>query len=94
MHGYELMQRLTQCGLEHLDQGNLYRMLRQMEKDQLVVSSWDTSAAGPAKRLYELTEEGKKSLKRHAVQMERYQSLIQQFFNRYASMLNRVMPTR
>lgn len=93
IHGYELIQRLTLCGLHTLDQGNVYRILRQLEKENLVESKWDTSTAGPAKRLYQLTDNGKNYLKFHATQMERYQEMINQFFTMYSSVLNLFIPT-
>ena len=35
-HGYELMEKIMQFGVESVDQGNFYRLLRQLEKDELV----------------------------------------------------------
>ena len=40
----------------------IYRMLRDMEERGLVNSRWDTSNAGPARRMYRLTEEGDRYL--------------------------------
>lgn len=40
------------------DPGSLYRALRSLEDDGVVCSSWDTSNAGPAQRVYELTDLG------------------------------------
>ena len=58
-HGYELMETLGQTGdLASSDPGNLYRALRGLEEEGLVRSNWDTSGVGPARRVYELTEEG------------------------------------
>jgi len=58
-HGYELMETLGQTGdLASADPGNLYRILRSLEDEGLVRSNWDTSGVGPARRVYELTEEG------------------------------------
>jgi poly-beta-hydroxybutyrate-responsive repressor len=62
-HGYELMEVLDKTGeLGSSDPGNLYRILRGLEEDGLVCSNWDTSGAGPARRVYELTEDGFTSL--------------------------------
>ena len=58
-HGYELIRRMSAFGFEALDRGSVYRTLRQLEKDGLVVSGWDTSKDGPARRLYSLTEAGR-----------------------------------
>jgi len=48
-YGYDLMKALTRFGFAMMNPGPLYRMLRQMEKDVLVSSSWDTSGQGPAR---------------------------------------------
>lgn len=93
IHGYELMQQLTACGFDALDKGNVYRLLRQMEKDNLLASNWDTSGSGPAKRLYLITEAGQYYLKSYAGHMERYQSLLHQFFEMYTGFLDLYIPS-
>lgn len=82
-HGYELMEKVTQFGIESLDQGNFYRLLRQLEKDELVSSQWDTSAGGPAKRIYSITETGEQYLDLWANSLSQYQQMLNQFFNLY-----------
>lgn len=82
-HGYELMERLTQFGVPTLDQGNFYRLLRQLEKDAFVTSEWDVSASGPAKRIYALTEAGEEYLNIWAQSLTQYQHMLQQFFSLY-----------
>lgn len=86
-HGYELMQRLVQFGFQSLDQGNFYRILRQLEKDELVTSVWDTSSGGPAKRIYSITEAGEQYLDLWAGSMGQYQKMMDQFFNMYSQFL-------
>ncbi len=63
-HGYELSQGINQHALTDsiVEPAALYRTLRRLEGNSFVVSSWETSSAGPAKRVYELTEEGEKHL--------------------------------
>lgn len=61
VHGYVLVQQLSEMrmfGGQKPDMAGVYRCLRQMEERGLLSSTWDTSDAGPAKRLYHLTEEG------------------------------------
>lgn len=48
LHGYKLIQQLIDFGFSSIDQGNVYRTLRQLEKDNLITSEWDTSSGGPA----------------------------------------------
>jgi PadR family transcriptional regulator, regulatory protein PadR len=38
LHGYELFQKLETFGFHTIDQGSLYRLLRQLEKENLVSS--------------------------------------------------------
>jgi PadR family transcriptional regulator PadR len=58
-HGYELLERLPPLlGEERVDVGNVYRALRALEEERLVVSEWSADLPGPAKRTYTLTEEG------------------------------------
>ena len=82
-HGYELMQKITQSGFDSVDQGNLYRILRQLEKDAMVTSEWDTVSSGPAKRIYSITEAGEQYLETWANSLGHYQKMLNQFFNMY-----------
>lgn len=59
-HGYELLERLPALvGDERVDVGNVYRALRALEEEGLVVSEWSADLPGPAKRSYTLTDEGR-----------------------------------
>lgn len=61
-HGYELLDQVSALGLERVDPGGLYRCLRAMDEEGLVRSSWEPSTSGPARRTYELTDEGREWL--------------------------------
>jgi len=62
-HGYELLERLPELlGEGRVDVGNLYRVLRALEEDGLVVSEWQAGLAGPTKRTYTLTDDGREAL--------------------------------
>lgn len=82
-HGYELMEKISQFGMESVDQGNFYRLLRQLEKDALVTSEWDTTSGGPAKRIYSITDAGEQYLDLWAGSLSQYQKMLNQFFNIY-----------
>ena len=59
-HGYELLERLPPLlGEDRVDVGNLYRVLRALEDEGIVVSEWSADLPGPAKRTYTLTEDGR-----------------------------------
>jgi PadR family transcriptional regulator, regulatory protein PadR len=57
-YGYDLLVRLGELGLHHVDPGMLYRSLRAMEQEGLVRSSWQGSDIGPPRRTYQLSDEG------------------------------------
>jgi len=61
-HGYELLDQIGALGLERVDPGGLYRCLRAMDEEGLVSSTWEPSMTGPARRTYELTDEGREWL--------------------------------
>ncbi|MFN8110329.1 MAG: poly-beta-hydroxybutyrate-responsive repressor [Thermoleophilia bacterium] len=84
-HGYELMRRMSQFGFEALDRGSVYRTLRQLERDGLVMSGWDTSKDGPARRLYSLTDAGRVYLNMWAGSLRAYQTMLDQFFQLHAA---------
>jgi len=59
-HGYELIAELPQLvGADRVDVGNVYRALRGLEERGLVTSKWRDDLPGPAKRTYEITEDGR-----------------------------------
>ena len=92
-HGYELLQKLTQFGLHSIDQGNFYRILRQLEKDELVSSQWDTTSKGPAKRIYSITAAGEEYLNIWANSLDNYHKMLTQFFNLYNPFFSAQNPT-
>jgi len=55
-YGYSLVQRLEKSGIA-IDQSTLYPLLRRLEKQNLVTSSWDTSESRPRK-YYVISEYG------------------------------------
>ena len=63
-YGYELIQNIQEFGFIEgaAPPGMIYRHLRQLEEDGLVVSNWETEGTGPAKRMYTITDEGKEVL--------------------------------
>ena len=86
-YGYELMERLTQFGFEKINPGTLYRALRQMEKEGLCKSEWETSngGGGPACRVYSVTDSGEAYLDSWAKECEKYQQVLDSFSLAYAA---------
>lgn len=59
-YGYSLVQLLEGSGIA-IDQSTLYPLLRRLEKQELVTSSWDRSESRP-RRYYVLSDFGIETL--------------------------------
>jgi len=75
-----VMEKLSTFGLAAMNPGTFYRTLRQMEKDGMVSSSWDTPEGGPARRVYSITDVGEAYLHYRAQSLEQYQRMMETFF--------------
>jgi PadR family transcriptional regulator PadR len=82
-YGYELMERAAVFGFEAINPGTLYRTLRQMEKEGLCKSKWETSRGGPARRVYSITDAGEAYLDFWAEALEQYKRNMDTFFRIY-----------
>ena len=83
-YGYKLMEQATVFGFEAMNPGTLYRTLRNMEKDGVVKSKWDTTnGGGPARRVYSITDAGEVYLNFWAKSLEQYQRNMDAFFSLY-----------
>ncbi|HEX2171663.1 MAG TPA: poly-beta-hydroxybutyrate-responsive repressor [Dehalococcoidia bacterium] len=82
-YGYQLMQQLVAFGFAALDRGTVYRTLRQLERDGLVSSTWDTGQEGPARRVYSITDAGIAFLQAWASTLDQYRQTLDMFFDLY-----------
>jgi PadR family transcriptional regulator, regulatory protein PadR len=87
-YGYELMERLaTEFNFEQINSGTLYRTLRQLEKEGLCDSEWETSegGGGRARRMYYITEAGEAYLEAWVQASKGYQRVMDALARAYAS---------
>jgi len=82
-YGYELMEKMSTFGLAAMNPGTCYRTLRQLEKDGMVNSNWDTSKGGPARRIYSITDAGEAYLNHWVHSLDQYQGMMDTFFRIY-----------
>lgn len=61
-YGYEIVSNLQKHGLSDVKEGTVYPILMRLEKKKLISSSYLPSPLGPARKYYEITEEGRKAL--------------------------------
>jgi poly-beta-hydroxybutyrate-responsive repressor len=80
------MERLaTEFGFEQINAGTLYRTLRQMEKEGLCESEWETSQSGPARRTYAITEAGQAYLDAWVQACKEYRRVMDALSRAYTS---------
>ena len=75
LHGYAIVERLAASPLLNgckPDRPGVYRALNTMEDHGVVTHAWMPSENGPAKRLYELTSEGRVCLAKWAGTLDHY----------------------
>jgi poly-beta-hydroxybutyrate-responsive repressor len=84
-YGYEIIQTIQEFGFVEgqAPPGMIYRHLRDLEAAGLVISSWRTEGAGPAKRVYELTPEGEEALVLWTEYMEQQAQKLTSFIKAY-----------
>lgn len=60
MYGYDLLTSLSKWDILSTSEGTVYPLLRRLEKDNLLISTWKASTLGvPPRKYYDLTDEGR-----------------------------------
>lgn len=87
-HGYDLIRHVGKLAMtdSEIEPGAVYRVLRQLENAGMVVSTWDTTGRGPARRCYSLTSEGEEHLNEWAVLIEKRRDEMDRFLHEYRSL--------
>lgn len=83
-HGYDLADQIgAVTSTERIDYGNLYRLLRRLEDEEIVSSEWNDELPGRSKRTYSLTPSGAQLLEAWAAALEVTRERISDFLNTY-----------
>jgi poly-beta-hydroxybutyrate-responsive repressor len=85
-HGYSLIENLKGFGFgeDPVDSSVVYRYMREMEEEGLVTSEWDTAAgAGPARRVYAITNEGDRALSWWVASLRETDRILHSFLEAY-----------
>ena len=87
-HGYDLAAKLSPFGYSIQGRGGMgpiYRLLRDLEMEGLIMSSWETpgSIGGPARRIYTITPLGEATLSTWIEDLRQQKALIDQIIRLY-----------
>jgi DNA-binding PadR family transcriptional regulator len=69
------------------DSGAVYRALLRMEQDGEIVSVWDTSKPGPARRIYTITSVGRARLEEWKQEIEQRRGLLDHFLQEHSRLV-------
>ncbi|MCK4314657.1 MAG: helix-turn-helix transcriptional regulator [Anaerolineae bacterium] len=84
-HGYTLLERLREFGLEGLNPSVVYRALRDMEGRGWISSTWDEEQThGPPRRVYCLTGLGDEALGLWTQDLQETRGLIDRLVGTYS----------
>ncbi|MGH9473722.1 MAG: PadR family transcriptional regulator [Terriglobales bacterium] len=77
-HGWAVAQRIEQVSREQLriQQGSLYPALHRLEQQGWIVGKWEASERGRRVRVYRLTADGRKRLRRELSEWDRLSGAI------------------
>ncbi|MFH0915869.1 MAG: PadR family transcriptional regulator [bacterium] len=78
-HGYDLVERIEALAGDQvcIDPGSMYRLLRALEEQGLVTSSWQTQEAGPSRRVYVILPRGIDALEQLAASLSQRAAAMQ-----------------
>jgi len=83
-HGYTLLEGLNEFGLDAMDPSAVYRMLRDMEDEGWVTSSWnEQDTLGPPRRVYRITDVGDKVLAAWIKELDETRQMLNRLVTQY-----------
>lgn len=65
-HGYAIAEVLRRHGFTRIKGGTLYPLLKRLEEHGFVMHNWQHDQAGPGRKQFTLTEQGREELDRAA----------------------------
>lgn len=79
LHGYELARKIGEIPHfldEAPDVSGIYRMLKSLQARGMVTSEWDVSEGGRPKRLFTITDDGRKCLENWNATLQNYHKAV------------------
>ena len=88
IHGYALIEKINsyQSGRRPIQPGSLYTILRRMEKEGLLESTWDDEHSRLNRRVYKLTESGVNMLREGRIMVKNQLNILhdlEQFYDNH-----------
>jgi len=78
IHGYGISRKIEarSNSMLKMREGSLYPALRTLEQEGLIGGTWEVQESGPARRVYEITAQGRMEYSRRAAEWKEYVTMV------------------
>lgn len=83
-YGFDIVRALTSTGELMTSEGTIYPLLSRLRRDHLVTTTWRESDAGPPRRYYRITDDGRRVLDVFAGDWARFRDAVDAVLGRGA----------
>lgn len=88
-YGFDIVRELSEADGLLTSEGTIYPLLSRLRKEGLVTTTWEESDAGPPRRYYALTTDGRTALTRFVEDWRRFRDSV----DRVLGLSNAPVPT-
>jgi PadR family transcriptional regulator PadR len=75
-YAFDIVRVLSDAGELVTSEGTIYPLLSRLRRDRLVTTTWRESDAGPPRRYYRITDDGRRALDAFAGDWARFRSAV------------------
>jgi PadR family transcriptional regulator, regulatory protein PadR len=75
-YAFDIVRRLASAGELVTSEGTIYPLLSRLRRDRLVTTTWRESDAGPPRRYYRITDDGRQALDGFALDWTRFRRAV------------------
>jgi len=75
-YGFDIVRELSEADGLLTSEGTIYPLLSRLRRDGLVTTTWQESGAGPPRRYYALTSDGRTALDRFVQDWRRFRDSV------------------
>src|SRR6266508_1995190 len=75
-YAFDIVRVLAQAGELVTSEGTIYPLLSRLRRDRLVTTTWRESDAGPPRRYYRITDDGRRALDAFVGEWKRFRDAV------------------
>jgi len=75
-YAFDIVRKLASAGELVTSEGTIYPLLSRLRRDRLVTTTWRESDAGPPRRYYRITDDGRRALNGFALDWARFRRAV------------------